>query len=161
MLGTEAATETETDEFPIHELHAQLKQCRIRCETMDFIGQFAKTVRTNSFLGFLYWNDKSNSFFTARIRRMGGGGGNIFSLSVHTRGKHPSPMFFPRSFSGGTSVPGSFLGHWSQILSRGYPSPPQGVPRPGQGVHQYSLSLARSGWGTPLTRSGWGTPSQD
>ena len=75
------------------------------------------------------------------------------------------PRSFPRG--GGFSVPGSFSGHWSQVLSRGYDSPGQGYPSTG-------YPPARSGWGTsgqdcdtpwkgprtsdppPPTRSGWG-----
>ena len=46
--------------------------------------------------------------------------------------------FFPRSlvpgpFLGGTPVPGSFPGHWYQVLSRGYPTPGWGYPVPDWG----------------------------
>ena len=70
-------------------------------------------------------------------------------LSVHILGR------------GVTPVPGSFPGHWFQILSRGtpvlagdigVPPPPSqvrmGYPPPGQGQDGVS-PLARSGWGNP------------
>ena len=93
------------------------------------------------------------------------GEGNVFSLFT-TRWRYPSPRCFPRSFlGGGTSNPGSFPGHWSQVLSWGYPSPGwRGVPQswlvegtPGQG----SPPLARSGWGTPWPGQDGVPPSQD
>ena len=57
--------------------------------------------------------EKDLTFITARIRRKGEG--NIFSLSVHTRGRgYPSPRFLPRSL-----VPGPFWGvPQSQVLSQ-------------------------------------------
>ena len=104
--------------------------------------------------------------FTARIRRMGEG--NIFSFDCQfTPRGYPSPMFFPRSFlGGGTTVPGSFPGHWSQVLSRGTPVPGSfpghrsqvlsgwvlqswGVPSPSWGYSSMRLPPARSGWDTP------------
>ena len=62
------------------------------------------------------------------------GEGDVFSLFTTRRGGgYHSPGFFsrllvPRPFwKGGTPVPGSCPGHWSQVLSqvlsRGYPSP--------------------------------------
>ena len=81
------------------------------------------------------------------------------SLSVHTgEGGYPSPRFSPRSLvldplKGVTPVPGSFNGHWSQVLSGGtqvlvreYPSPIHGIP------------LDR---GTLQPRLDWGTPCWD
>ena len=42
------------------------------------------------------------------------------SVCPHTGGTG----FFPRSFPGGTPVPGSFQGQWSQVLrGGGHPSP--------------------------------------
>ena len=58
----------------------------------------------------------------------------------------------PQSFPGGTPVPGSFPGHWSQVLSRGNPSPGwAGTP---------VLARDTPGLGYPPARSRWGTPSQ-
>ena len=87
-----------------------------------------------------------------------GWGKVIFSvcLSVHT------------GTGGGTPVPGSFPGLWSQVLSRGYHSPrffPRSLilsqvsgPRSFLGE-----GYPRPFWGYPRTgpRQGWGTPSQD
>ena len=56
-------------------------------------------------------------------------------VSVHTWGGVPqSKVLFqvtnPRSFLEGTPVPGSFSGHWSQVLSQVYPNPGQeGTPQ--------------------------------
>ena len=111
-------------------------------------------------------------------------------------GGYPCPRFFPRSlvpgsFQGhqfpgpfwGYSSPRFFPGHWSQVLSGGYPSPGQGYSSPGRGypspaggypVMEYPLARiglgyppAWAGWGIqpgqmgcppPLAWSGWGTP---
>ena len=95
------------------------------------------------------------------------GEGSIFSLFISP---HP----------GGTPFPGSFPGHWSEVLSggtpvlaggRGFPSPGQGVPQswlvgylspevrpwPGQGGDP-SPWPGQDGAPLPMARSGWGTP---
>ena len=51
---------------------------------------------------------------------------------------------------GGTPLPCSFPGHWSQALSGGYPHPGWGD----------TPILAGGTAVPPLARSGWGTPSQ-
>ena len=82
------------------------------------------------------------------------------SLSVHTGGGgYPSPRFFPRfqvpgPFWGGTPVPGSFSGHWSQVPSGGYPILTGGYPSSGWGILpsqvRFGYRPARSGSGTLL-----------
>ena len=72
------------------------------------------------------------------------------SVCSHLRGVVPqlkvlSRVTGPRSFlrGGGTPVKGSFLGHWSQVLSGGYPSPrffPRSlVPGPFWGIPQFQV----------------------
>ena len=62
--------------------------------------------------------------FTARVRSTTGG--YVFTgICLLTWGGYPSPRFFPMSlvpgpFQGGSPVPSSFPGHWSQVLSGGY-----------------------------------------
>ena len=70
--------------------------------------------------------------------------GNVFTginLSVHKAG-----VLFP----GGTPVPGSFPGLWSQVLSRGTP-----VPGSFPGLWSQVLS-----WGVPQSWPSGGTPGQ-
>ena len=60
-------------------------------------------------------------------------------VSVYTQKGYPSPRFFPRSLvpgpsQGGTLVPGSFPGHWSQVLSGGTPALAGGYLSPSQGM---------------------------
>ena len=99
------------------------------------------------------------------------GEGTVFTgVCLSTPGGYPSPRFFPRSmvigpfWGRGTPVPGSFPGHWSQVPSRGYPNPGQGVPQswlggtPGWTRQNWGSPCEGQGWGSPTARSGWGTP---
>ena len=88
---------------------------------------------------------------------------SIVTACIRRMGKVLFSQVSVCSQQGGTSVPGSFLGHWSQVLSGGggYPSPGQGrgCPSTGQG----GTPVLAGGYpllGYPLARSGWGTPGQ-
>ena len=63
----------------------------------------------------------------------------------HSYPKDEEGNVFKLSTTGGTEVPGSFQGLWSQVLSRGYPSPGQGYPRIGGYPRTGVTSLARTG----------------
>ena len=73
------------------------------------------------------------------------------------------------TIGGGTPVPGSFPGHWSQVLSRGGTPvlairvPSTGCPQPGQDSTGlgYPSGQNRTGVPPPIASPGWGTPSQD
>ena len=90
--------------------------------------------------------------------------GNVFSLSTTGEGvpqsQVPSKVTGPRPFPGGTPVPGSFQGFWSQVLSGGTPIPAEGTPvLPGGVPQSWPGGTTVLTGGTPVLAGG--TPGQE